>query len=143
MEGPRGYLLKDLVTEKETENCYDHFSAFWLRSSAENCYQKEWLLTSEKLSCLYSDHMKTLREPGDFSLWKKIWGKINSVIRFGGKKKKREDSWESLGQQGDQMNQSKKKSTLNIHQKDWCWSWSSSTLATWWEKPNNWKRPWF
>ena len=33
MEGPRGYLLKDLVTEKETENCYDHFSAFWLRSS--------------------------------------------------------------------------------------------------------------
>ena len=33
--------------------------------------------------------MKTLREPGDFSLWKKIWGKINSVIRFGGKKKKK------------------------------------------------------
>ena len=89
MEGPRGYLLKDLVTEKETENCYDHFSAFWLRSSAENCYQKEWLLTSEKLSCLYSDHMKTLREPGDFSLWKKIWGKISSVTRFGGKKKKK------------------------------------------------------
>ena len=87
MEGPRGYLSKDLVTEKETENCYDHFSAFWLTSSAENCYQKELLLTSEKLSCLYSDHMKTLREPGDFSLWKKIWGKISSVTRFGGKNK--------------------------------------------------------
>ena len=23
------------------------------------------------------------------------------------------------------------KSTLNIHWKDWCWSWSSNTLATW------------
>ena len=24
-----------------------------------------------------------------------------------------------------------KKSTLNIHWKEWCWSWNSSTLATW------------
>ena len=34
------------------------------------------------------------------------------------------------------------KSTLNIHWKDWCWSWSSKTLATWWEEPTHWKRPW-
>ena len=26
-----------------------------------------------------------------------------------------------------------RKSTLNIHWKDWCWSWSSNTLATWCE----------
>ena len=26
--------------------------------------------------------------------------------------------------------------------KDWCWSWSSSTLATWYEEPTHWKRPW-
>ena len=44
-----------------------------------------------------------------------------------------EDSWESLGQQGDQISQSYRKSVLNIHCKDWCWSWSSSTLATWWK----------
>ena len=36
------------------------------------------------------------------------------------------DSWESLGQQGDQTSQSERKSTLNIHWKDWCWGWSSS-----------------
>ena len=30
-----------------------------------------------------------------------------------------EDSWESLGQQGDQTSQSSRKSTLNIHWKDW------------------------
>ena len=42
-----------------------------------------------------------------------------------------EDSWESLGLQGDQTSQSKRKSTLNILWKDWCWSWSSITLPTW------------
>ena len=36
-----------------------------------------------------------------------------------------EDSRESFGQQGDQTSQSLRKSTLNIHWKDWCWSWSS------------------
>ena len=31
---------------------------------------------------------------------------------------------------------------VNIHWKDWCWSWSSNTLATWCEQPTHWKRPW-
>ena len=26
--------------------------------------------------------------------------------------------------------------------KDWCWSWSSNTLATWCEELIHWKRPW-
>ena len=25
---------------------------------------------------------------------------------------------------------------------DWCWSWNSSTLATWYEELTHWKRPW-
>ena len=54
----------------------------------------------------------------------------------------KEDSWDSLRQQGDQMSQSWRKSTLNIHWKEWCWSWSSNTLATWCEEPTHWKRPW-
>ena len=53
-----------------------------------------------------------------------------------------EDSWESLGQQREQTSQSLRKSTLNIHWKDWCLSWSSNTLATWCEEPTLWKRPW-
>ena len=40
-------------------------------------------------------------------------------------------------------NQSWKKSTLNIHWKDWCWSWSSNTLATWYKELTHWKRPWY
>ena len=41
-----------------------------------------------------------------------------------------EDSWESLRLQGDPTNQSERKSVLNIHWKDWCWSWNFNTLAT-------------
>ena len=53
-----------------------------------------------------------------------------------------EDSWESLGLQGDQASSSSKKSVLNIHWKDWCWSWSSNTLATWCKEPTHWTKPW-
>ena len=51
-----------------------------------------------------------------------------------------EDSWESLELQGNQTSQSLRKSVLNIHWKDWCWS--SGTLATWCEQLIHWKRPW-
>ena len=34
------------------------------------------------------------------------------------------------------------KSVLNIHWKDWCWSWSSNTLATWCKDLTHWKKPW-
>ena len=53
-----------------------------------------------------------------------------------------ENSWESLGLQGDKTCQSWRKSVLNIHWKDWCWSWNSNTLATWCEELTHWKRPW-
>ena len=50
-----------------------------------------------------------------------------------------EDSWESLGLQGDPAIQSWRKSVLHIHWKDWCCS--SNTSATWCEKLIHWKRP--
>ena len=31
---------------------------------------------------------------------------------------------------------------LNIHWKDWWWSWNSNTLATWCKELTHWKRPW-
>ena len=37
-----------------------------------------------------------------------------------------EDSWESLGLQGEQTSQFWRKSTLNSHWKDWCWSSNTS-----------------
>ena len=53
-----------------------------------------------------------------------------------------ENSWESLGLQGDQISQSKMKSTLNIHWKSWCWSWSSNILYIWCKEPTHQKRLW-
>ena len=35
-----------------------------------------------------------------------------------------------------------RKSTLNIQSKEWCWSWSANTLATWCEELTHWKKPW-
>ena len=49
--------------------------------------------------------------------------------------------WKSSGISGDEKNSVyKRKSTMNIHWKDWCWS--SKTLATWFKEPTHWKRPW-
>ena len=53
-----------------------------------------------------------------------------------------EDSWESLRLQGDPIHPSQRKSVLNVHWKDWCWSWSYSTLAICWEEWTHLKRPW-
>ena len=35
-----------------------------------------------------------------------------------------------------------KEISLGVHQKDWCWSWNSNTLATSCEELTHWKRPW-
>ena len=53
-----------------------------------------------------------------------------------------EDSWESLTQQEEPTSPSWRKSVLNIHWKDWCWSWNSNTLATWCKELTHLKRPW-
>ena len=35
-----------------------------------------------------------------------------------------------------------RKSVLNIHWRDWCWSWNFNTLATWCKELTHLKRPW-
>ena len=52
-----------------------------------------------------------------------------------------ENSWESLGLQGDPTSQSQRRLVLNIHWKDRCWSWNSHTLATWWKELTHLKDP--
>ena len=51
-----------------------------------------------------------------------------------------EDSCASLGLQGDPTSPSWRTSVLNIHWKDCCWRWNSSTLATWCEELTHLKR---
>ena len=52
---------------------------------------------------------------------------------------KKKSSWEPPELHGDQTNQSLRKSILNIHWKDWCWSWSSNT--SWCEELTHEKEP--
>ena len=53
-----------------------------------------------------------------------------------------EDSWESLGLQGDSTSPFYRRSVLSVHWKDCCWSWNSKTLATWYEELTHLKRSW-
>ena len=53
-----------------------------------------------------------------------------------------EDSWKSFGLQGDPTSPFWRRSALGFLWKDWCWSWSSNTLAPWCEELTHWKRPW-
>ena len=71
-------------------------------------------------------------------LWRKLSAEELMLLNCG----VGEDPWESLGLQGGPTSPSWRKSVLNIQWKDWCWSWNSSTWATWWEELTHWKRPW-
>ena len=53
-----------------------------------------------------------------------------------------EDSWESLGLQGDPTSPFWRRSALGVFWREWCWSWNSSTWATSCEELINWKRLW-
>ena len=54
-----------------------------------------------------------------------------------------EDSWESLDCKEIHPVHPKGNQFLHIHWKNWCWSWSSNTLAIWCEELTHWKIPWF
>ena len=51
-----------------------------------------------------------------------------------------EDSWESLGLQGDPTSPFWRRSALEFLWREWCWSWNSRTLATSREELTHWKR---
>ena len=71
-------------------------------------------------------------------LWRKLSAKELMLLNCG----VGENSWESLGLQGDPTGPSKRRSFLGVYWKDRCWSWNSKTLATWWEELTHQKRPW-
>ena len=53
-----------------------------------------------------------------------------------------EDSWESLGLQGDPTSPFWQRSAPGVLWKEWCWSWNSSTSATSCKELTHWKRLW-
>ena len=71
-------------------------------------------------------------------LWRKLSAEELMLLNCG----VGEESWESLLLQGDPTSPSQRKSVLSVSWKDWCLSWNSNTLATWFEELTHWKRPW-
>ena len=59
-------------------------------------------------------------------LWRRLSAKELMLLNCG----VGEDSWESLGLQGDPTSPFWRRSTLRFLWKEWCWSWNSNTLAT-------------
>ena len=53
-----------------------------------------------------------------------------------------EDSWESLGLQGDPTSPFWRRLALGFLWREWCWSWNSTTLAASCEELTHWKRLW-
>ena len=50
-----------------------------------------------------------------------------------------EDSWESLGLQGDPTSPFWRRSALGVLWREWCWSWNSSSLAISCKELTHWK----
>ena len=71
-------------------------------------------------------------------LWRKLSAEELMLLNCG----VGEDSWESLGLQGDPTSPFWRRSALGFLWKEWCWSWNSSTLATSCEELIHWKRLW-
>ena len=71
-------------------------------------------------------------------LWRKLSAEKLMLLNCG----VGEDSWESLELRGDPASPSWRRSVLDVHWKDWCWSWNSNTLATSCEELTHWTRPW-
>ena len=71
-------------------------------------------------------------------LWRKLSAEELMLVNCG----VGEDSWESLGLQGDPTSPFWKRSALGFLWREWCWSWNSSTLVTSCEELTHWKRPW-
>ena len=71
-------------------------------------------------------------------LWRKLSAEELMLLSCG----VGEDSWESLGLQGDPTSPFWRRSALGFLWKEWCWSWNSNTLATSCEELTHWKRLW-
>ena len=71
-------------------------------------------------------------------LWRKLSAEELMVLNCG----VGEDSWESLGLQGNPTSPFWRRSALGFLWKEWCWSWNSSTVATSCKELTHWRRLW-
>ena len=91
----------------------------------------QWTLFAFELGLVKFMHVRV-------GLWRKLSAEELMLLNCG----VGEDSWESLGLQGDPTSPLWRRSVLGFLWKEWCWSRNSSTLATSCEELTHWKRLW-
>ena len=75
-------------------------------------------------------------------LWVGLWRKLSAEELMLLNCAVGEDSWESLGLQGDPTSPFWRRSALGFLWREWCWSWNASTLATSCEELTHWISLW-
>ena len=73
-----------------------------------------------------------------YGLWRRLSAEELMLLNCG----VGEDSWESLGLQGDPTSPFWRRSALGFLWKEWYWGWNSSTLAPSCKELTHWKRLW-
>ena len=96
-----------------------------------------WLLSRFYLSLIFSS-LTVVSLVFFWILWRKLSTEELMLLNCG----VGEDSWESLGLQGDPTSPFWRISALGFLWKEWYSSWNSSTLATSCEELTHWKRLW-
>ena len=93
-------------------------------------------INSSGLSFLYGSTLTYVHDHVRVGLWRRLSAEELMLLNCG----VGEDSWESLGLQGDPTSPFWRRSALGCLWREWCWSWNSSTLATSCEELTHWKR---
>ena len=119
-----------------------------------DCSKKRFLLLERKVMTNLDSMLKSrdITLPTKVHLWFFQWSCMDVRVGLWRKLSAKElmllncdvgeDSWESLGLQGDPTSPFWRRSALGFLWKEWCWSWNFSTLATSWEELTHWKRLW-
>ena len=104
--------------------------------------KREKIMNSEKITIMHCWWTCKLAQP----LWKTVWRFLKEFLKritiWCFQTVTLEKTLESpLDRKEIKPVNPKGHATLNIHWRDWCWSWNSNTLATQCEESTHWKRP--
>ena len=118
------YYIANKVSSSQSYGFSSSHVWMWELDCKECWTLKNWCFWTVVLkktveSLLDCKEIQPVHSKGDQSWWAAVYGVAQSWTQL---------KWLS--------------SSSSIHWKDWCWSWSSNTLATWWEELTHWKRPW-
>ena len=138
---PTGSPIPGILQARTLEWVAVSLSNVWKWKVKVKLFSRVWLLVPSTAAYQASPYIGSSRQEywSGVSLpsWKEGWASRNWYFEMWCCRRLLKVPWSARSNQ-----RILKKSVLNIHWKDWCWSWSSNALVTWWEKLTHWKHPW-